>query len=234
VSGSAEIWDEIAPVHEAILEHPFLLGLADGTLPREAFRRYVIQDALFLVDYARALALCAARAEGTADLRMFCRHAADAIDVERDLHDRLLAELGIDPEAAVRAEPSPACLGYTSFLLQACAVRERYVALGALLPCYWIYREVGAALAAADPPEPRYRAWIATYGGEEFAAAAQGVIDACDRAAAGLGPESLGEMRRAALIAARYEWMFWDSAWRGERWGPPAPATTSSPIRTSG
>jgi thiaminase/transcriptional activator TenA len=137
--------------------------------------------------------------------------------VERALHDRLMADLGLDPAGA---EAAPACLGYASFLLQACAVRERHEALAAILPCYWIYREVGAALAERGSPDPRYAAWIATYDGEEFAAAAQGAIDAADRALRDLDGLRLASALRHARIAARYEWMFWDSAWRGEAWGP--------------
>jgi thiaminase/transcriptional activator TenA len=211
------VWAAIAPVHAAILEHPFLLGLADGTLPAGAFARYVVQDALFLDDYARALALCGARAGSAADVRLFCGHAADAIDVERDLHGRLMGELGISADGA---EPSPTCLGYGAFLLQACALRERHEALGAILPCYWIYREVGTALAARGSPDPRYAAWIATYGGPEFDAAARGAIDAADRALAAAGPARLASALRHARVAARFEWMFWDAAWRDERWAP--------------
>lgn len=211
------IWEEIAPVHAAILEHPFLRGLADGTLPPDAFGRYVVQDALFLAEYGRALALCGARAGDTEDLRMFCAHAAEAIDVERDLHDRLLGELGLDPAAA---EPTPTCLGYTSFLLQATALRERHDGLAAILPCYWIYREVGAALAATGSPDPRYAAWIATYDGEAFDAAVRGAIGAVDRALQDVDEDALASAVRHARIAARYEWMFWDSAWRAEAWGP--------------
>jgi thiaminase/transcriptional activator TenA len=180
-----------------------------------------VQDALFLADYARALALCGARASAVDDLRMFCRHAAEAIDVERDLHARLMGELGIDAAEAA-AEPTPACRGYTSFLLQACALGDRHEALAAVLPCYWIYWEVGRALAARGSPDPRYRAWIDTYAGDEFAAAARGAIDAADRALAGASAPELDAARRQAVTAARYEWMFWDSAWRGESWGPPS------------
>lgn len=215
---SEHLWRAMAPIHERILAHPFLTGLTDGTLPPEAFSRYVIQDALYLRDYARALALCGARAGDTPTLRMFCLHAAEAIDAERDLHARLMAELGIDPAAAAAAVPSPTCRAYTSFLLAACALEDRHVAVAAVLPCYWIYREVGRALARAGSPDPRYRAWIATYAGDEFDDAARGAIAACDDALAGAGPAALAAATGAAVICARYEWMFWDAAWRGEDW----------------
>jgi thiaminase/transcriptional activator TenA len=151
-------------------------------------------------------------------LRMFCRHAAEAIDVERELHGRLLGELGIDPDEAAAAEPSPTCLGYTSFLLQACTVRERHEAVAAILPCYWIYWEVGRELVKAGSPDPRYRTWIDTYAGEEFAEAVRGAIAATDAVTDALGPAGLKSAVAHALTAARYEWMFWDAAHRGEVW----------------
>jgi len=212
------IWADIAPIHEAVLRHPFLTGLTDGSLPEDAFGRYVIQDALFLVDYSRALALCGAKSPSTGQLRMFCTHATEAIDVERALHDELMGDLGIDPELAAVAEPSPACLAYASFLLQACAVRDLHEALGAILPCYWIYWKAGKELVAKGSPDPRYRLWIDTYGDEGFGDAVKGVLAACDAAMIATGEAGTAAARRNAQIAARYEWLFWDSALRDERW----------------
>lgn len=218
MSATGEIWETILPVHHRILEHPFLTGMTDGTLPEEAFRRYVVQDALFLVDYARALALCAARAPEAETLRMFCSHASEAIDVERDLHDRLMHDLGIEAPEIETAMLTPTALAYTSFLLSTCAVRDRHEALAAILPCYWIYHEVGAHLAKIGSPDPRYQQWIQTYSGEEFADAVEGARDACNRASGHLTAEQRRSARAHALTAARYEWMFWDSALSFEAW----------------
>ncbi len=218
MSPTTKIWADIAPVYAAVLKHPFLTGLIDGTLPEEAFSRYVIQDALFLVDYSRALALCAAKSPSTRQLKMFCAHATEAIDVERALHDELMGHLGIDPDKAAATEPSPACLGYTSFLLQACAVRDLHEALGAILPCYWIYWEAGKELVAKGSPDPRYKLWIDTYADESFGEAVDGVLAACNAAMTAVGEAGTLAARRNALTAARYEWLFWDSALRDERW----------------
>ena len=126
-----EIWETIEPVHLRIVEHPFVTGLTDGTLPQEAFKRYIVQDVLFLQEYARALALCAARAPQTDTLRMFCSHATEAIDVERDLHDNLMTELDIEAPERDAALISPTCLAYSSFLVSAAAVRDRHEGLAA-------------------------------------------------------------------------------------------------------
>ena len=116
-SFSAELWQGVAGVYDAILAHPFLTGLTDGSLPHDAFAFYVVQDAIYLHRYAQALAAVASRAPTPAQTEMFARHAADAIAVEKTLHGSLLADLGIDPVSAEQAEPAPTNLAYTSYLL---------------------------------------------------------------------------------------------------------------------
>lgn len=212
------LWRRITPVYDAILAHPFLDGLCDGSLPLDAFRRYVVQDVLFLQDYSRALALCGARAIDTAQLRMFCSHAAEAIDVERELHDRLAERLGIAPRDLAAAEMTPTTLGYTAFLLQAAGLRDLPVALGAIVPCYWIYWRVGQALAERGSPDERYRLWIDTYADDQFGDAVAAVLDAYDRRLAEASPALMRHSTDGALTAARYEWMFWNAALLDERW----------------
>ena len=116
-SFSGELWHGAIGVYDAILAHPFLTGLTDGSLPHDAFAFYVVQDAIYLHGYAQALATLASRAPAPAQTEMFAQHAADAIAVEKTLHGSLLASLGIDPMTAEHAEPAPANLAYTSYLL---------------------------------------------------------------------------------------------------------------------
>jgi thiaminase (transcriptional activator TenA) len=215
---SRQLWGAIEDVYAAILEHPFLRGLTTGDLPRDAFLFYVIQDAHYLREYARALAVCAARAPTEADIRMFAEHAAEAIAVERELHEGFFADAGID-EAQVAATPmAPTCLAYTSYLLASVHGGSFAEGLGAVLPCYWIYQEVGVELARHGSPNELYQRWIDTYGGEEFAAVVRAVIDLTDRLEPELGPADTARMTERFRTTSRYEWMFWDMAWRREAW----------------
>ena len=228
------IEEAIEPIVGAILRHPFVTGLADGSLEPAAFRRFLLQDGIFLGDFARGLAITGARAGEPADVRLLCGHAAEALEVERELHDHLRDRLAIDEAEIAAAEPSPACLGYGSFLIRASSIGERADGLAALAPCYLVYRRVGAELAASGSPDPAYADWIATYDGDAFGAAVDALTEACDRALAGIGAEATASARAHALTAARYEWMFWESALRDEVWGPAPALTRSSPDRTSG
>jgi thiaminase (transcriptional activator TenA) len=217
-SFSEELWQGIADVYDAILAHPFVTGLTDGTLPHDAFAFYVVQDVLYLQRYARALAAVASRAPDTAGTEMFARHAADVIAVEQTLHGSLLAGLGIDPATAATAEPAPTTLAYTSYLLATVHGGSYAEGVGAVLPCYWIYWEVGKQLLGRGSPDPRFQRWIGTYGGEEFGETVRGVLDVADRLGPGLSPAERTLMRRHFRTTSRYEWMFWDMGYRKQGW----------------
>jgi thiaminase (transcriptional activator TenA) len=211
---SEELWDAAAGVHARIREHPFLTGLTDGTLPHAAFAHFVAQDAIYLRGYARALAVLAARAPTPGDTTMFAEHAAGAIAAEQDMHAELSEALGLVEEP----EPAPTTLAYTSYLLATCHQASFAEGLGAVLPCYWIYARVGEALAADSSPDPLYARWIAMYGGEEFQAVVDAVLAVTDRVGAELAADERDRVRGHFVTTARYEWMFWDAAWRRETW----------------
>lgn len=215
---STELWADITDIYDAILAHPFLGGLADGSLPQGAFGFYVVQDALYLRSYAHALATIAGRAPDTAATEMFARHAADVIAVEATLHGTLLAGLGIDPEVAAAAQPAPTTLAYTSYLLATASGGSYAEGVGAVLPCYWIYWEVGKELARRGSPEPRYQRWIDMYGGEEYGDVVQSVLDLTDQLGPELAAAERARVHRHFRTTSRYEWMFWDMGYREESW----------------
>lgn len=213
-----ELWSALAPAVDRILAHPFIAGLTSGSLDRAAFRFYVVQDAIYLRDYARALALLAARAPDEATILHFARDAVEAIEVERELHAGFFAEFGIEEAAALASEPAPTCLAYTSYLLRVAHGGSFAEALGAVLPCYWIYWVVGKALLERGSPDSLYRRWIETYGGPEFGATVDSVLAVVDAIGSELGPAERARVAGHARQTARYEWLFWDMGYRQERW----------------
>jgi len=217
-SWSTQLWTGIEPIFEAILAHPFITGLTDGSLDESAFAQYVAQDVHYLRDYARALAIVGAKAPTLADTAMFARHAAEVFDVELALHSTLLPELGLDATALTEAPPSPTTKAYTSYLIAAAYDGSFADGLAAILPCYWIYAEVGAALVERGSSDRRYQRWIDSYGADEFAATVAQVLEVTDRTGPGLTPADESTARAHFTTTARYEWMFFDAAYRRERW----------------
>jgi thiaminase/transcriptional activator TenA len=215
---SNELWSGIDDTYEAILAHPFVTGLGDGSLERASFEFYVVQDAHYLREYARALSVAAARAPAEPDIAMFNQHAAGAIAVERSLHEGFFADFGLGEEDVARTPMAPTNLAYTSYLLATAYGGSFPDLLAAVLPCYWIYWEVGKVLLEKGSPDTLYARWIETYGGTEFAQVVEAVIALADR----LGPElSSAERDRAArhfATTSRYEWMFWEMGYRRESW----------------
>ena len=215
---TSQLWQGIGDIYRAILVHPFLTGLTDGSLPHGTFAFYVVQDALYLRQYAQTLAAVASRATDAAGTEMFARHAADAVAVERALHESLLTDLGIDPASAGAAEPAPTNLAYTSYLLAAVYGGSYADGIGAVLPCYWIYWEVGKELQRRGSPDPRYQRWIDTYGGEEFGAAVRAVLAVADELGPALAPRERERVHQHFRVTSRYEWMFWDMGYRKQTW----------------
>jgi len=215
---AAECWNSIAPIYSAILEHPFIHGLADGTLTRESFEFYVIQDALYLREFARALAITAARSPREEWIIMFSEHAAGALKVERTLHETFFKDFSLAPAAVSSTPLAPTNLAYTSYLLAVAYGAPFHEALAALIPCYWIYWEVGKELERKGSPNELYRRWIATYASAEFGSLVSAVIDAADQTAARLRADELEAMRRHFVTTSRYEWMFWEMGYRREQW----------------
>jgi thiaminase/transcriptional activator TenA len=215
---SARLWEEIQPTYAAILDHPFVTGLTDGTLDGDVFAHYVAQDVHYLRDYARALAIVGAKAPTLGDTAMFARHAAEVFDVELALHGTLLPQLGLDAAAVDAAEVAPTTMAYTSYLLAATYGGSFADGLAAVLPCYWIYARVGAALLERGSPDPRFQRWIDSYGGGEFADTVAMVLDLTDRIGPELNPDDEAVARAHFATTARYEWMFFDAAHRRERW----------------
>jgi thiaminase/transcriptional activator TenA len=213
---SAELRREAEPIWAAQHEHPFIRGVADGTLDAECYRHFIRQDYLFLAEYARALALACARAPDLELTTRFAALAREVLESEMNLHRELAEEWGVSRAELESERMAPTTRGYTDFLLRTAALADFVELLAALLPCMWGYSELGLRLAREEHAE-RYARWIETYASQEFAGLAAWCREAVDEAAADLGARGRERMREAFLESSRHELAFWDMAWRLER-----------------
>jgi len=138
--------------------------------------------------------------------------------VERALHAELFEAFGIGAEGALATEPAPTCLAYTSYLLRVAHGGSFAEALGAILPCYWIYGEVGRTLLVGGSSHPLYQRWIEAYADAGYGAVVADVLGVLDRVWPGLGADDRVRLTDHVRQTSRYEWCFWDMAWRQEHW----------------
>jgi thiaminase/transcriptional activator TenA len=208
------VFEEVQPLLSRICKHPFNAELSSGTLSREIFRGYIQQDSLYLVDFARALSLLASRATTEKAIGLLLGLAQGVLFDERALHERYFAEYGVaGAESANRT-----CLGYTSYLLREASCADFGEALAALLPCFWIYREVGNHIAKTAAPNNPYHLWIETYSDESFSEKVDAYIELVDEAAESGSPALSVNMKRRFMTASAFEYFFWDDAYKMSGW----------------
>jgi thiaminase/transcriptional activator TenA len=215
---SEELFRRIASVYRRILAHPFLTGLTDGTLAEAAFRFYAIQDALYLREYARGLSLLGAKSPTDDAAIMFNEHAKTALVVERALHGSFFAQWHLSPQDVYTTPMAPNNVLYTSYLLRVAYERPFHEGLGAFLPCYWIYWEVGKELERRGSPVPMYQQWIDTYAGDEFANVVKQVLALSNEVAEALTAEEQERTAAHFMMTSRFEYMFWDMGYRQQAW----------------
>jgi thiaminase (transcriptional activator TenA) len=219
LSFTESLWQDISPIYGAILAHPFIHELATGDLARERFVFYMQQDSLYLQDFSRALAIAGARLPNAQDMESYLGFASGALTVERALHEIYFREFGVDAVAT----KSPACFAYTHYLLSTAALGTSAEALAALLPCFWIYREVGnhvVTQATDNLAKNPYARWIETYAGPDFSSSVDRAIAVTESVAQAESEAERARMRSAFELSSRLEWRFWDSAYRLETWQP--------------
>ena len=242
---SEKAWEAITPVYNEIIALPFIKELMDGTLDKQKFAFYIQQDALYLLDYGRVLTGLATRLAKTEHIEAFIGFAGDCLFVEKMMHEMFRAELdfncfdkvasdadraALDVDNAMAVENatcdtrremkvSPTCLLYTSYLYSQFNAPVEVMA-AAVLPCFWIYMEVGKFIFNnGNKDNNPFQAWIDTYVGEEFEKSVEKAVRICDELAEKCTEDQKNAMTDAFVTCSKMEWMFWESAYRLEQWG---------------
>jgi thiaminase/transcriptional activator TenA len=196
----------------AMADHPFVLGLADGTLPDGALQAWVQQDRIFVVEERRVLA--ALRAHGLPSrLDDLLADLDRGLVLEADAFTRTAAEHGFAPDA----EPWPVCLGYTSYLL--CAAHDGALeGLTTLYAAERAYLDTWTTVAQRSPADSPYYAWIQNWSGEAFRAFVTALGRGLDELAGAPSPALTQRLGLVFARAARFELAFWEMCWSGQAW----------------
>ena len=209
---SEKIW-------RAIENHPFLGELQAGTLPMEKFTYFILQDYVYLLDFAQVLCRGGAMAPNLETLELFCRHALGAVEVERSFHTSFGKSLGLSRRQLDAVTKGPTTQAYIDHLQSVARGGTLAELVGAVLPCYWIYGEVGRRLYEKRPSKPKiYRSWIETYASESFWQPVREQIALLDRLGETASASEKRRMSQNFMLSSRYEFLFWEQAYQRATW----------------
>ena len=217
---SAELRRNAAPLWDKEKQHPFVTGIGDGTLSLDAFRYYMRQDYIFLIEFCRVIGLAVTKAHELDDMAWFARLLHQTLNTEMSLHVGFCEDFGITEEELKSTRPSPTTQAYTRHLLASAFSGSAGEIATAMLPCSWGYSEIGQMLQDKGLPagQPLYARWIEMYNSPEFADLAAWLRSFIDRSAQGSGEKQRRRMEELFILSSRYEYMFWDAAYKMEEW----------------
>lgn len=203
------------PVWQGYFTHPFVTGIGDGSLDIERFRFFLLQDYLYLYDYAKVFALGLLKSSSPEEMRFFSQNVDAVLNGEMNTHRAYMKRLGISDGQAKSAGMSLQNRAYTSYMLSAGYSGGVPEVLAAILACSWSYAEIGKRLAAVPGAleHPFYGEWVCGYAGDEYQAANEALIRRMDAVAEGLSPARLDLLEELFLNCSRFEGQFWDMSW---------------------
>ena len=212
-----QAWNNIQDLFIEIIKMPFISELKDGTLPLEKFQFYMLQDSKYLEHYGRVLAALGSKARNNQMALDFFDFGKNALIVESALHEGYFKEFGLQANQGIIMEP--VCHHYIHFLKSNIAFEPIEVSIAAILPCFWIYKEVGDYILENQSKNHNpYTNWINTYSGEEFAEGVKRAKDYTDWMADNTTEEIKKQMFEAFQTASILEYKFWEAAYQQITW----------------
>lgn len=204
-----------APVWEKCLKHPFVTGIGDGTLDVEKFRFFMLQDYLYLFEYAKVFAMGVVKARDPELMRTFARNVDAVLDGEMNIHRAYMKRLGITEEQIFAVRPALDNISYTNYVLSVAGNGTPTEIVASILACSWSYAEIGQALAKIPGAleHPFYGEWIQGYASDEYAATNDALIRLMNELAKDAPEEQMKYLTEIFVNCSRYELGFWDMSW---------------------
>ncbi|MFD2213267.1 thiaminase II [Metabacillus endolithicus] len=217
---SQRLYEKVLPIWESNHNHPFVKGMGNGTLEKDKFRFYMIQDYLYLIEYAKVFALGAVKATDLHTMGRFAALLNSTLNEEMELHRQYAKKFGITTEELEEAKPSPTTLAYTHYMLHVSQNGTLAELVSALLPCMWSYWEIGKDLKKIEGASEHefYGEWITMYASDEFGQLATWCIELIDELSEGKSESELVKLEEIFLNTTRFEYMFWDMAYKETMW----------------
>lgn len=197
-------------------EHPLVMGLQDGTLDREKFRYYIIQDYLYLEEYARVFALGIAKARSPETIRLFSKYVTLLIEGEMDIHRGYMGKFAVSREELEATPRALDNLSYTSYMLRIAYEEGEAEILAAILACAYSYEIIAKTIMARNPDaagHPFYGEWIRGYTDPHYNEANLLLLETTDRLTGHYSEAQLRHLEEIFTACSRYELAFWELGW---------------------
>ncbi|RBW71246.1 thiaminase II [Bacillus taeanensis] len=211
---------KVMPIWKKSHDHPFVQGIGHGTLDQDKFRFYMIQDYLFLIDYAKLFGIGAIKANDLKTMGQFAKLLDATLNEEMALHREYAKKFGILEAELENAQASPITLAYSHYMLHVGQNGSLAELVASLLPCMWSYSEIGKELSKLNGALSHefYGEWVQMYSSEEFGELAAWLIGLLDELAEGKLEAELSRLEEIFVNTSRYEYMFWDMSYHQSMW----------------
>lgn len=218
------IWNRVEPIWKSYLDHPFVIGLGDGTLEQKKFQHWLKQDYVYLIEYAKLMAIGSAKSRDLKTMSTFANLLHGTLFMEMDLHRKFAKQFGISPEELEATNASAVNTAYTSYMLNHAQRGGAEHVVACLLACAWSYNYIGKHLAKVEgalTERNPYHEWVETYSGEEFTELTNDAISLMNQLTEGKSEAELKELEELIVKTSYYEYMFWDMCETQEEWPIP-------------
>lgn len=209
LSATKDIW-------EAYNEHPFVLGIQNGTLDQERFRYYIIQDFLYLEEYAKVFALGIAKAKGPETITLFSRYVTLLTEGEMDIHRGYMGKFSVSREELEATPRALDNLSYTSYMLRVAYEEGEAEILAAILSCAYSYEVIARKIVERNPAaleHPFYGDWVKGYADPHYSEANILLLETTDRLTQHYTEQQIRHLVDIFTACSRYELAFWELAW---------------------
>ena len=215
---SEVLYESVKEIWQSYLEHPFVKGLGDGTLPKELFRFYMIQDYLYLLEYSKVFALGVVKSKDEKVMKQFATMVHNTLCSEMNIHKNYMKRLDISEEEIKNAVQSLSNRSYTSYMLEVAYNGDVLDILVAILSCAWSYQMIGQhhKKLPGALEHTFYGEWVAGYSSKEYEEETEEIITLTDELGKNISEQRIEELKRIFINCSRYEYYFWDMSYKKE------------------
>lgn len=213
---SIKLYDSVKDIWDSYYQHPFIKGIADGSLEIDKFKFYMIQDYIYLLDYVKIYALGVVKSNEESTMRGFSKMVDNILNGEMNIHRTYMKRLGIGKKDIENTRASIENISYTNYMLSVSQMGDLMDLTASLLACMWSYYLIGKKLSKIDGAAQHefYGQWINGYASEDYERETQWIIDLLDHLTEDISEKKFKRLKEIFINTSKYERMFWNMAYK--------------------